>query len=139
MPAYTLTDLQAELFTDLVDLYKPVDRSEDANGWDEGLEYPPTPTYEDVPCLIGPSNELLVPIANLGQSNYDVSDTLDSIFLHVQQECGATWLVYFKTPDHPEYGTWLSIVGDAKAYLKPAEVAHRHHHMKRATKGPGIT
>lgn len=139
MPAYQLDELQQDFFTDLVDLYKPVDLAVDTEGWDEGLAYPDTPTYESVPCLIGPSNELLVPVSGIGQSDYDVSDTLDKIVFHILQDSGANWLVQLKTSSHPEYGTWYVLQGDAQSAPNPPEMAHRRHYMKRSLKGPGIT
>lgn len=135
---YTLTPLQEELFTDLFDLYEPTGISGDAGGWQDGASYGPNATFEAVRGLLGPSNELLAPIPGLGQSDYDISDTMDTLMLHVEQSCGSFWYAKLVTPNHPEFGTWFVVQGDSKAYLYPEDVAHRRHHMKRSTCPPGV-
>jgi hypothetical protein len=138
MLPYTLTALQQEHFSDVFDLYAPTAVTEDGDGWTEGASYGPDPTHVSVPGLLGPSNELLSPVSGLGQSDYDISDTMDTLMLHLEQPCGAFWCVQLKTPGHPEEGTWFVVQGDSKAYRKPADVAHRRHHMKRSTCPPGV-
>lgn len=105
---YTLTAIQDQAFQDVIDMYAPVANTTGTKR-DQGDTY--AVAYSGVRCHIQPSSEILSN-TDIGRSNKDIVLTTDILRMHMDQQCETTWFVRLKTPGHPEYNSWFSILGD---------------------------
>lgn len=115
MPSYVLNARQRRRFKDIVDLYQPIDQVSDAADLvtEIPMQVQRAATFTGISCALESKKEASVPLP-IGRSNYDITDTTDTINFHNQQQVGDGWFVLLKTPNHPENGTWYTIQGEAQ-------------------------
>lgn len=135
--AYVLSHRQNKAFTDLVDLYAPLDSPTlDANKRPvDGILYPMSPTYTNVPCRIQPEMEESHP-NTMGRSNRDIRISTDILRIHRDQELEDTWYVQNKNPDHPDYLKWYIVQGDDKGMIWRAD--SKLAYVRRAVEPPRV-
>ena len=110
-----MTDRQRAFYTDVVDLYRPLPMSVDADRVVRGPEFPSTPTTEGANGRLMPSSEASVSLP-IGRSNYDIVQTTDVLRLPMDVEIDDGWAVQLKTPGHPEEGTWFMTQGGIRSF-----------------------
>jgi len=131
-----LSERQQAIYLHLVDVYIPLDPvlgTDNVSG-DTDI-YPPTPNYSNVQCY----RETKLEITNTaapGRSLENNIFTMDMFHFDLAQEMGSEFALYFKTPGHPDFGTWFKVVGQptVKSILANAiEVV-----TKRSNKPQGV-
>lgn len=108
-----LTRRQQRLYTDTIDVYKPVATTlVDRVGKDP--RYPAAPTAAAVKAYLFTSTEFAVDQPYLGRTNEDMVLTLDKLHVEASVDIDDTFCFQLKTANHPDLNGFWIVMGNAK-------------------------
>lgn len=111
---YTLGIRQQTLYTERVDLYRPVITNDSSNQYELA--------YSNIPAQIKPTDnfDTLQGATRLKQNNIQTSD---SIHVHVDQEIGSEWAIFVRPESVRYQNVWFVTLGEKEEHGYRAKYA----------------
>lgn len=134
-----LSQRQLILYTDLVDIYVPINIGTKRlrNNEIESFQYPATPTYSSVPCF-----RKTVPKIGIGhfygqEKQQSTTANINTTHFEASTDLGPGYVWQVKTSGDPDENSWeiVSSEPDVNNFKANAQIVH----SIKTTKPPGVT